>query len=315
MSRMIQAVLNHAALLEKPPVLVDVGATGKLRQEWAAVAPYAICIAFDGDARDFSVVENSGSAYRKLYTINRIVAPAVSDAADFYLTRSPHCSSTLRPDADALQPWDFCGLFRVAEKMLLPAVTLDRVLDDCGIGYIDWYKSDSQGTDLRIFDALSRHVSDQVVVAEFEPGIIDAYHGEDKLHQLMRYMDNRPFWVTDMHIKGARRIDQDDLQALSRFQKKWLKLALRPAPGWCEISYLNTFEQPLDLRRYLLGWVFATIKKEHGFALHLAKEGAAIHGDCLFRALEHSSRDALQTGYGAVLLHAFRRAIKRFGGL
>ena len=46
-------------------------------------------------------------------------------------------------------------------------------------------------------------------------GIIDEYDGEDKLYQLMGYMDKKPFWVTGMQIKGSHRIDQDDFLTLN----------------------------------------------------------------------------------------------------
>ena len=42
------------------------------------------------------------------------------------------------------------------------------------LDYIDWYKSDSQGTDLRIFDTLLDVVKDRVLAVDFEPGILDA---------------------------------------------------------------------------------------------------------------------------------------------
>jgi len=58
----------------------------------------------------------------------------------------------------------------------------------------------------------------KILVADFEPGIIDAYEGEDKLHQLMAYMDKDPFWVSSMEIKGTKRILSSDLQGDAKKQ-------------------------------------------------------------------------------------------------
>ncbi len=59
--------------------------------------------------------------------------------------------------------------------------------------YIDGYKTDSQGTDLRIFNSLPKEIINKILLAEFEPGIIDAYQGEDKLHHLLAHMEKEPF--------------------------------------------------------------------------------------------------------------------------
>ena len=53
----------------------------------------------------------------------------------------------------------------------------------------------------------------KIIVADFEPGIIDAYVGEDKLHHLMAYMEHEPFWIHSMNIKGPKRILKEDIPA------------------------------------------------------------------------------------------------------
>jgi len=65
----------------------------------------------------------------------------------------------------------------------------------------------------------------------------------------------------------------------------------------------------MGLREYLLGWVFSSIKGEHGFALHLARNGAKIHKDPLFNELIATSRGALSSGF---LIFA-RKALTKTG--
>lgn len=298
MKSLIDKMMHHPDLVASPPVLVDVGASGDLPSQWRSIAKYSTCIEFDADTRDFSVAETQSKGYKKLYSLNRLVAAKPHDSVEFYLTKSPYCSSSLKPDHDALKPWAFINFFDVENVIKIPAVDLSSALTVSGIDYIDWYKTDTQGTDLRIFDALPPNVIENTIVAEFEPGIIDAYIGEDKLHQLMAYMDKRSFWVTHMNIKGSQRIDQDDLAEMNAIQRKGISAFLKTAPGWCEISYINTFDNDrLTLRNFLLGWVFSTIKKEHGFALHLAKIGFSKFNDPLFDELISSSRKSLSNGY------------------
>lgn len=316
MRDILQKTMRHQAIIQKPPVLIDIGASGYLPAQWKWIAPYSICVAFDADTRDFSVGESTDKGYKKLYSLNRLVAATTSSKVDFFLTRSPHCSSSLHPDSQALEPWVFHKLFDVEKSLKMPSIDLWSALDSCGIDYVDWYKTDSQGTDLRIFDALPVSVISRAIVAEFEPGIIDAYFGEDKLHQLMSYMDKKPFWISNMIVKGSQRIDQKDFDALSSLQRKYIDSVIKTAPGWCEISYLNRFdEQAMGLREYLLGWIFSSIKGEHGFALHLARQGAEKYHDPLFDDLIVASRNALPDDYQILLRRVLGKIFRNlFGG-
>jgi hypothetical protein len=299
MKSIVKKVFEHQSLISKPPVLVDIGASGSLPDKWKLLAPYSICVAFDADTRDFFVSESERSDWKKIYSMNRLVAAKSSDAIDFYLTKSPYCSSTLQPDSDALKPWAFKELFDVDKHVKLPAIDLQSALEKIGLNYIDWYKTDSQGTDLRIFAALPKSIIVKIVSAEFEPGVIDAYKGEDKLHQLMAYMDSLPFWVSHMQIKGSQRIDQDDMQYLNYLQRRHVNSFLKTAPGWCEISYINKFDgKEMTCREYLLAWVFASIKGEHGFAIHLAKDGEIKFKEPLFEELKFFSYRRLSSSLG-----------------
>ena len=305
--------MEHPSLIDHPPVLVDIGASGDSPQQWKLLAPYSICVAFDADTRDFVVDESVNGDWRKLYSLNRLVSTNEVDAVDFYLTRSPYCSSMLHPNNEALKPWEFAQLFDVKKVVRLPAVDLKTALAKIGIDYIDWYKTDSQGADLRIFDALPSNIKDRIIAAEFEPGIIDAYKDEDKLHQLMAYMDKKPFWVSYMDIKGSHRIDQDELMALKQIQQRYISSFLKTAPGWCEISYINTMTNiEMSCREYLLAWVFSTIKGEHGFGLHVARIGILRFNEPLFDKLYSISIKNLSSSnsYLKLAVRAYRKILR-----
>ena len=282
MNKLINNIMNHASLKNQPPVLVDIGASGFIHKKWRKIAKYSVCIAFDADTRDFDASEIEDKGWRKLIKLNRLVATYPSNAVDFYLTQSPHCSSTLQPDEKALEPWAFNQLFNVVDTIKLPATDIKTTLEETGLEYIDWFKTDSQGTDLRIFRSIPEKISNNILTAEFEPGIIDAMNGEDKLHALMAYMDVKPFWVTNMKIFGSNRISQTDLSSLNFIQKRTIGSFLKTAPGWCEITYINTLNSDdLSIRQYLLAWLFSTINGEHGFGLFVARKGFEKYKDCL----------------------------------
>ncbi len=310
MRSIIPNIMKHPSLIERPPVLIDIGASGSLPAQWKFLAPYSICVAFDADTRDFDIKETENKGWNKLFYINRLIASKTANNVDFFLTKSPYCSSSLCPDNESLLPWAFSPLFEVNETIKLPAVDLQSVLSKLGIDYIDWYKTDTQGTDQRLFDTLPKNVVSKIIAAEFEPGIIDAYLGEDKLHKLMAYMDKLPFWITHMEIKGSQRIDQDDLKSLSFVQQRSVESFLKTAPGWCEISYVNKLDdEEITCREFLLAWTVAYIKSEHGFALHVAKKGQQKFGEPIFFELQQVSRQKLSSvsGYTRFGLKVLKR--------
>ncbi len=272
---LIEEVLNLNEIQNDPPVLVDIGASGLIHKAWKHLAKHSICIAFDADTRELEFVEKDTSSYKKLYVINRIVSDKEIEEADFYLTESPYCSSLLVPDTESLSDWSDSEKFKVVDKTRLKTTTIYKILNQLNITKIDWYKSDSQGTDLRIYRSIDKVLRDKMIVAEFEPGFIDAYIGEDKLIKLISFMEDENFWISGMTVKGMQRITADQLNSISgkKWMKNLIKYSLPTSPGWAEITYLNDFSNSFTLRELLLGWVFATELEQHGFASLIAEKG------------------------------------------
>ena len=298
MKALLGRVLRSSTFETRPPVLVDIGASGGLPRKWRLLAPYSVCIAFDADSRDFNEQPTDQRGWRKLWLFNRLVTATSDPAIEFHLTRSPHCSSSLPPDGAALEPWAFRQLFDVDKVTSLPSISLAAAMEAANVQRIDWFKCDSQGTDLRLFRSLPQEVQQAALAADFEPGIIDAYRGEDKLHQLMAYMDSLPFWVADMKIKGSQRIDRHTWDRLNWIQRRSPKSFFRTSPGWCEITYLNRCEfEPPDERDLLLAWVFATVEQQHGFAATLARRGVEQLRSPIFEELLAHSAAQARFGY------------------
>ena len=128
----IDSVMTRKELLDHPPVMVDIGASGTIHTYWKSIARYAICIAFDADDRDFAPEEKNQKDYLKLFVYNRIVS-VNNDENNFYLTKSPHCSSLLKPKSDSLENWAYAKKFEVEKTVKLKSVDLATVLADLNI--------------------------------------------------------------------------------------------------------------------------------------------------------------------------------------
>jgi FkbM family methyltransferase len=220
-----------------------------------------------------------------LVTINRIVTDREEKEIDFFLTESPFCSSALEPDMTALSAWPFQKLFTVERKVRLKAVQLMDALREAGIDRIDWLKIDTQGTDLRIFRSLPKTIQDNVLVAEFEPGILDAYKGEDKLFDVMNYMHDG-FFMSAMEVKGVGRLSPGISTAFSSMKQRALRAAHRTAPGWAEVTFMNLLNSGnRDVRSYQLLFVFALVEGQFGFAAEVAAKGLDQTGEGIFEEM------------------------------
>ncbi len=276
--QIIKAILQTDIFLTRPPVLIDIGASGEINPKWKQIAPHSICIAFDADEREFNISEQDNKTYKKLITFNRIVTAEPVAKADFYLTNSPYCSSLLEPDIKNLQSWIFSSLFAIDRKTELPAITVQQALIEININYIDWFKTDTQGTDLRLFKTLPSKIADHVLAAEFEPGILDAYIGEDKLYSVMDYMQQHKFWLSSMQPKGVQRLEKSYVSKLGSFASGKI---IKRSPGWAEVTYLRE-TLSIDKRQLLLLYIFALIEKQYGFALEVVDFAMKHFNDVIF---------------------------------
>jgi hypothetical protein len=259
----INRILSDQVFEQKPPVLIDIGASGAIFDKWALIADKSVCIAFDADARDFTFDSVEGdTGYRKLYRFNRIVLPTVQKECTFYLTKSPHCSSTLVPDKENLAGWMFESLFEVEKEVNLPSTTIGECLDKVKLDYIDWYKVDSQGIDMDIFLSIPKEVRDNIFAADFEPGLMDAYLGENKTAGLLTTLDNESYWISTLDVRGTQRLDPK-YSALSS--------QLHESPCWIGLTALKKVSSSYDLRSALILMVFSLVENQWGFALQICE--------------------------------------------
>lgn len=277
-------------------MLVDVGASGAIHFRWKKIARYAVCIAFDPDNREYGYILSENRNYKKLYVFNCVVSDASREAQPFYLTRSPYCSSFLRPRMDKLAPYAFAEKFLLEKETRIPVKSLPDILQELNISYVDWFKTDSQGLDLRIFRSLPPPVMRGVKAAEFEPGIMDAYSGEDKLHQVLAFMDTQPFFLSHFKVKGAARLSPENIRVLASgaFTRKLLAASHKQTAGWGELLYLNAFDGEAGLRDYLLGAAIALLNEEYGFALEIGQKAGKVFKDRIFADLQHHAEKKIK---------------------
>jgi len=296
----IEALLRDRGI---HPVLVDVGASGGAPDVWKPLARFSTYIGFDPDSRE--IKRDTESAFRAGIIINKaLCADADAESVTFYLTESPYCSSMLPPDNDALSKYSFAQLFETKRQITVSATTLSKVVREQHLPHIDWLKIDTQGADLRIYLSLDEAMRRKLLAVDTEPGLIDAYRGEDLFIDVHKRMRTEGFWLSRLNIMGVPRISAATLKELGVPIENGLPQrtsGLRVSPGWCEARYLRAVESLEEAgvgeREFVLSWVFAVIDGQYGHALELAK------------AIRNALRDhALSDALGALSAQLMRTA-------
>ena len=264
----VDKILANKIFEIAPPVLLDIGASGEIFEKWKTIAAQSICIAFDADDRDFSCEAAENSGYKKLYKFNRIVTAVANDNCSFYLTNSPYCSSTLLPDTKSLSSWMFAPLFEVEKTISLKSTTIQECLQNINLTYIDWYKVDSQGIDTDLFLSIPEDIRKNVLAADFEPGIMDAYLNENKLSDLLKILEKENYWISSFDVKGTQRLD-------AKYTP--YRNILHESPCWAGITSLKEFEKVISVRARLLLIVFSLIENQWGNALQICEASQALN--------------------------------------
>lgn len=292
---LIARVMAEPELRAAPPVLVDVGAAGGVHPAWRRIARHAIGVGFEPDAREAAPLESARGMFARWIYCRGLAVPAAppDGTTALHLTQSPQCSSVLHPAKDALGEWTFAEFFRVVQTRSLPAMTLADALAAEKIDRVDWLKCDTQGIDLRLYRSLPKEWRARLLAVEFEPGLMEAYQGEDRLADVLAAMAEEPFWLAELEVGRTVRGRAGLLaERLGPGAVKWARRLGPMAPGWANARYLRDVaraSEALDRRAFLLAWVFAMITGQHGQALTVATLGGRRWGGGIFETMATQS--------------------------
>jgi len=255
------------------PILVDVGSSLASPEIWNPIADQSTFVGFDPDDRDSGEEISSQFLQARFLPFAVTSNPEIAEI-EFFLTESPYCSSTLRPDQAALTDYLFAESFAVKDQEKVPARTLGDALQAISIDRVDWLKLDTQGTDLRIYLSLEEKIRRNVLCVDIEPGLISAYHGEDFFTKCHETLIAEGFWLSDLNVKGNPRINQKTLHSVRKAHPEFEAphhSGIRDSPGWCEARYLRRIESLPEFNdsagKARLLVVFALLDNQTGFAL------------------------------------------------
>jgi FkbM family methyltransferase len=307
MDQVIAELLSRCGI---EPILIDVGASGGTPRIWQPIRTHSTYIGFDGDTREIHHPQEDEFRHAKF--VHEVITSEEGSTGEvrFYLTRSPYCSSTLRPNPLVTDNFLSADSFVVERETQVKASTLDHVLERLALPHIDWMKIDTQGTDLRIYKSLRQDVRDQLLAMDIEPGLRGAYMGEDLFSDVHKQMVADGFWLSNLKVCGLVRMRKTTLDALAArdatLNGELISKSIRQTPGWTECRYLRSLEglarAGAKKRDFVLLWIFSAIDRQFGFCLDLALEYARVLGkDEVFALLESESFKQIESARQAGL--------------
>jgi FkbM family methyltransferase len=259
------------------PVLLDLGASAGAPAAWNAIASSCVYVGFEPDPRS---TDTADSGFAQTIIVRAAATDIERATVPMHLTRSRFCSSTLPPDASSLEKFVFAELFEVDRIEEVPATTLTAALRAHRVRRVDWFKADTQGTDLRLFQSLEDAVRTRVLAVDLEPGLINAYHGEDFFVDVHAYMTAHGFWLSSMNVgtntRGSRAMCE-------RVAADAVPAVFRQTPVCCEARYLRELDSAvLDRDDVAVLATFAAMDNQPLFALEaLEAIGANDRGEAV----------------------------------
>ena len=268
---MINLILNQKIFNLNPPILLDLGAGGDPKSDWGVFSEKSHTYKLDANDNIEKLNDNNNQTL-----INETILDKKT-SVNFNITKSIYCSSLLNPNFDETKNWPFKIKFDVKKKIKVKTKTLSQIIIEKKIKNIDWIKLDLQGIDLKIFKSIPAKFRKKIIVVEFEPGLYNFYKNEDKLSDILNYME-KEYLIEEFKFSSSIRSNYDFFNSLKFLQKKSLHLINKKTKFYTNISFLkkDKFVKKNDLRSILLILAILISKKRYIEALEIIKKNNTI---------------------------------------
>jgi FkbM family methyltransferase len=179
-------------LLEKPLVVVDVGARWGASPIWDDLGDRCLTIGFEPDEAECERLNllHAGQGNLRFVPLALGARPGLSP---LYLTKGRGASSIYRPSDDAMRRHPaLSAILPVEETTVIEMTTLDSWCASEGIDHIDAMKIDTQGSELGVLEGASR-ILETVRAVEVEVEFNELYTGAPLFADVDRFLRARGF--------------------------------------------------------------------------------------------------------------------------
>ena len=241
-------------LLEKPVVLVDIGAVGKPPSHWLPLKDEISLFGFEPNKDECRKLNESGSGYRN----SEFLPYAIGERDEkrlFYITEYHECSSLLKPNFDWLRRFDYGSFFNISQTIEVETFSLDSI-EKVSELRVDALKIDAQGNELPILRG-AESVLNEVFLIEIESGLHKNYENETTFDELCPFLNQKGFICMEVFTQPAQKRKNHAKQWNSAkgqcmaCESIWIRDLIK-----CENEFLRSIDKSNFLSILSLCWLF-----------------------------------------------------------
>jgi FkbM family methyltransferase len=239
-------------------LLIDGGATGGLEKEWLPAGPLLKVAAIEPRADKF------GPRYLDAEFETILIEAALDRTAGergFYLNGS--MSSFLLPDGAAWRNLGFTDRLDWVQSTTVKTTTLDNIVRDNGLKFVDFIKLDTQGTELDILKGGPRTVASMAAGMRIEMLFTPLYEGQPLFADVDSYTRAQGFELIDLvHVLRYPQCDTGGLDVSASADRVVVADGLYfRTPAWVA-EHIKPLPMP-DRIRYMAGAVVGCMVYQH----------------------------------------------------
>ena len=189
-------------LLEKPIVLIDIGAVGNPPSHWLPLKDKIHLIGFEPNKDECRKLNESGCGYKKSEFLPYALG-ACDEKRPFYITEYHECCSLLKPNFEWLQRFDYGSFFNLNRTIEVETLSLDSIEKLSEIR-VDALKIDAQGNELPILQG-AESMLENVFLIEVESGLHKNYENETTFDELSPYLTQKGFTCMELFTQPAQK--------------------------------------------------------------------------------------------------------------
>ncbi|HJR58827.1 MAG TPA: FkbM family methyltransferase [Vicinamibacterales bacterium] len=181
-----------------PLALVDVGARGGVKRNWAAAARHLRVIGFEPDRREYDrLVEAARTAGTRSEYFN-VALHNQRGSLPLYVARDRGLSSIFEPDRPFLDAFPEAGRFDIEGVEQVEVDTLDTQLRARQIEDVDFIKADTQGSELFVLQGAAHALGASAVGVEVEVEFTPIYRGQPCFADVDTFMRGLGYLLFDL---------------------------------------------------------------------------------------------------------------------
>ncbi len=180
-------------------ICVDIGARWGIAEPWIHFGDIVNIIGFEPDETE---CKKLNAQIREKDMLIKYLPTALLDGkkdVTLNITKSPGCSSLLKPNRKILNQFPDFERFNIVNKIQLNTNSLDSVLEENRIENIDFIKVDTQGTELNILQGSEQVLSKDVFGIAVEVEFAQLYEDQPLFADVDEYLREKGFTLFDLN--------------------------------------------------------------------------------------------------------------------